>query len=389
MPFKDVTQKFESSSSASPARQDIQLAFRVKSEPMDVATSNFTPSDTMSVGSGYYPKFSPSPAFPPSSNSYHCQSIFDQMKSIAAASQDTTPDSNLRSTNRTLLGLDNILGSESEHSPCPARNRSNVSCSSTRKSRFFRKSKVENYSKIEILRPGWIKTLGSRKKTSGASQQAKTKNVLSLKHLQDIERGPNHNWTINERIALLTLRRWYILTNIDFENLFNSLTGLKMRHQIISTQFANGGPPFNRVRVPFYSVPFTDPERVYANIRGHIESRAAEIGIELRRRDEPDVHKYERDGLRETGWITCLAKTPSRSEPQLRLSPAQKYGQKPLGGYAIPDKDFDYDAELVGIEVAPTPSSFAGLQYFPRTSATSCHLAFRYATLSFLLHLYI
>jgi hypothetical protein len=362
--------------------------FRVKSEPMDVATSkDLTPSDTMSVGSGYL-NFSPSPALLSSSDSYHTQTIFDQMKSIAATSSDTSLDSNLRLTNISLLSSDNILHSESEHTPCPVRNKVNVSRSST-KSRVFRKNKVMKCRKAEILRPSWIKTLGSRRKTSGTSQQAKTKNVLSLEHLQDIERGPKHYWTTNERITLLSLHRWYISSNSEFRDLFNSLTGLTMKHATLTTQLACGGTPFNKVRCPFYSIPFDDPENVYKNIRGHIESRASDLGIKLRCRVEPEPHKYEQDGLRETGWTTNSTELSPRGHPQLRQSSAQNDGQKPLGGYAIPDKDFNDDEELVGIEVAPTPLSSTESQYFPETSATSCHLAFRYAILSFLLHSHI
>ena len=288
----------------------------------------------------------------------------------------------------SLLSSDNILRSELEHSPCPVRNRAKVSRSSI-KSRFFRKNKLIKYSNAEILRPGWIKTLGSGKKTSGASQQAKTKDVLSLEHLPDIERQPKHGWTINERIALLSLRRWYILSNSEFRDLFNSLTGLTMKHGALTTQFACGGTPFNKVRCPFYSIPFDDPENVYENIRGHIEKRASDLGIELRCRVEPESHKYEQDGIFETGWTASSIELPPRGQPRLRQNPAQNHGQTPLGGYAIPDKDFDHDEELVGIKVASTPSPSAESQYFPRTSATSCHLAFRYATLSFLLHTYL
>ena len=184
----------------------------------------------------------------------------------------------------------------------------------------------------KILRPGWIKTLDSGKKTSGASLQAKTENVLSLEHLQDIERGPNHDWTINERIALLSLRRWYILTKSEFRDLFNSLTGLTMKYTTLESQFKNGGPPFDKVRCPFYSIPFNDPEDVYENIRGYIESRASDLGIELRYRKEPEPYKYEQDGLCETGWTTCSIKLLPHGQPQLRQSPAQNYGQKPFGG---------------------------------------------------------
>jgi hypothetical protein len=386
--IKDATQKSESSSSVSSARQDNQLAFHVKPEPMNIVTANsFAPFDTMSVSPGYSLHSSLRRIFSPSSHLDQGQSIFDQMKSIAANSQNTAIESDLCSTNPSLLGSDNILHSELEQSPCPVRNRATVSGSSKKKSRSSRKRRANKDSEGEILRPGWIKTLGSKKNTSSASRQAKSENVLSLEHLQDIERGPNHKWTVNERIVLLTLRRWYILTEIDFENLFNSLTGLKMSYPIINIQFTHGGSSFNRVRVPFYSVAFTDPEHVYANIRGHIESRAAEIGIELRRREYTEVDKYERDGLRETGWTTCFVKTSLRGKPQLRQSPVQSSGQKRLGGYAIPDKDLENDEGFVGIEVAPTPSSSTKLRYFPKTSATMpCHLAFRCVTSSCCLH---
>jgi hypothetical protein len=375
----DATQKSKCSSSALSVHQDNQLSFRVKSEPANDLTS----FDTLSFGSGYSLDFSPSPTFPPSSDLYQGQSIVDQMKSIVATSQGTTLESHLRSKVVSPLSSDNILNSESEQSPCPVRNKATISASSTEKSRSFRNRRVKKYTKAEILRPGWINTLGSGKNTSGASRQAKTKNLLSLEHLQDIERGPKHTWTTNERITLLSLRRWYILQRSEFRDLFNSLTGLTMKHNTLATQFANGGTPFNKVRCPFYSVPFDDPDNVYENIRGYIENRASDLGIELRYRKEPEPHEYEQDGLRVTGWTTDSNELLPRVQPHLRQSPAQNSAQKPLGGYAILDRDPNDDDEFFNIEVAPIPSSSAELQYFSRPFATSCHLAFRYAKLSF------
>ena len=162
-----------------------------------------------------------------------------------------------------------------------------------------------------------------------------------------------------------------------------------MKYTTLESQFKNGGPPFDKVRCPFYSIPFNDPENVYENIRGYIESRALDLGIELRYREEPEPYKYEQDGLCETGWTTCSIKLLPHGQPQLKQSPAQNYGQKPFGGYAIPDRDLNNDEEFFGIEVAPTPSSSVESQYFPKSSDTSCHLAFRYVTLSFLSHSYI
>lgn len=366
------------------------LSFRVKSEPLeDTAADCFTASVTMSIGSRHHLNFSPSHTSPSSATSYQGVSIFDQLKKIAGSSADHVPSPSSRPTTSLSLTSNSITYSDSEPSPCPTRGKQNASYATGTRSQFFKNSKISKQHTSKFKRPSWIQTLGRGRKNLSTAREAKTENALSLEYLETLN-AKRHGWTTNERIVLLSLRRWYILKNSEFKDIFNSLTGLKMKHGTLTTQWASGCTLFNEVRRPFYSVSFDDPENVYKNIRGHIESRATELGIKLRQREEPEIHKYEQDGLREMSWTSSSIESLPCSKPQPRQSPAPNHGVfKSLGGYAIADGAFDDDYGFVNAEVSPTPTSSADSQYSPGLSATSCHLAFRYATMSFLLHSHI
>jgi hypothetical protein len=198
--------------------------------------------------------------------------------------------------------------------------------------------------------------------------------MLSLEYLQNLKPRP-HKWINNDRLALLSLRRWYILTKNDFKDLFNSLQGLNMKFDTLNTQLASGGSPFNKVRFLFYSIPFDDPQNVYANIRSHIESRAADLGIVIQRRRFPEMGEYEDEGIQNYLWLTNSIEPPSDTNTQLNQFPARDYQTcRLLGGRAISDGDLNGLDEIVDSEVSTVLSP-----------GDSPHLAFRYAPLCFLL----
>lgn len=126
-----------------------------------------------------------------------------------------------------------------------------------------------------------------------AKPTEKTANELSLEKLKEIERGPSHTWTQDERELLCVLNRWYCAADRStelqvFAETFNYITGLNLRARVIRTQFEShllvyGGeayPLFRRV----FAVPFDDPEGRYANLRAVIETEACTLELDLRRR---------------------------------------------------------------------------------------------------------
>jgi hypothetical protein len=156
-----------------------------------------------------------------------------------------------------------------------------------------------------------------------------------------------------------------------------------MKYETLHSQFASGGPPFNEVRCPFYSIPFDDPQNVYEEIRSHIESRAAELGIVIRRRRFPEIGKYgkyEDEGRQSPLWLSNDMEPPSKINTQSSQFAARNYRtSKLLGGRAIPDGDCNSLDELVDSEVS-TVSTVS-------SPGDSPHLAFRYPILCPLLRL--
>jgi hypothetical protein len=318
-----------------------------------------------------------------SSASNQGQCIFDQLKTIAVSSTYSvlSSASRLKTTlsftsdsaaSNSDLNSDSDLDSDScpEASPCPVRREYEALPSPGYSIRFFGNNKVKK-RRNKITRPDWIRIPSSRNKTSGTSRLAITENMRSLEYLENLK-PKSHKWTTNDRVALLSLRRWYNLTTSEFKNLFNSLQGLNLQFQTLHSQFAGGGSPFNEVRCPFYSIPFDDPQNVYEDIRSHIENRAADLGIAIRRRRFPETgkySKYEDEGRQNPLWLSNGMEPPSKTNTQSSQFSKRNYrASKLLGGRAIPDGDWNSLDELVDSEVSTVLSP-----------GDSPHLAFRYA----------
>ncbi|USP82623.1 hypothetical protein yc1106_09897 [Curvularia clavata] len=139
-------------------------------------------------------------------------------------------------------------------------------------------------------RPGGKKY---RRKTSSDCSTPLSKelsNLESLENLRNLERPQFHLWEEDERTLLTILYRWYDSTNIwAIPQVFNKITGLNLQLRSVRYQFTShillyGGrayPEFARVM----AVPFHDPEGIYKDIYQIIDEAAADIGLELPRRE--------------------------------------------------------------------------------------------------------
>jgi hypothetical protein len=111
----------------------------------------------------------------------------------------------------------------------------------------------------------------------------------ALEALRKTERVNPHRWDEDERQLLTILYRFYEAAHsTTIPQVFNAITNLELRHNIVKDQFEHhlklyGGrafPEFGRVM----AVPFDDHEGHYNDIHSIIEDAASKLGVQLSKR---------------------------------------------------------------------------------------------------------
>lgn len=127
-----------------------------------------------------------------------------------------------------------------------------------------------------------------------SNRKNKSKNPFSLERLRSIERVPRHpRWTPDERELLCVMYKWYDSSDkTAMPRIFNHVTGLDLRLNIISLQFNyirfHGVKAFREYQ-QVSETPFNDPERRYYEIRNIINSAASELNIDLQQREVEEI----------------------------------------------------------------------------------------------------
>lgn len=117
-----------------------------------------------------------------------------------------------------------------------------------------------------------------------------------LQSLKELETHPRHpGWDKDEQSLLAIMYRWYDSDDASvIPKLFNEITGLHLRHNVIKRRFYNHMCFYGLKAIPelhrVYSVPFDDPQGCCTDIRELIEEQAIASGLALYVRDsEADI----------------------------------------------------------------------------------------------------
>lgn len=366
----------------------------IKQEPVDEQEVECPSSpSTLSIGSDDI-HFTPGTSASECSLPAQRQTVFDQLKEYAAPSESPSP-----AIGAPILGSSGYQSDRTDflpliETPCPDNGQDATPPPMLKKSRLFRRSAQEKRKgpTASVRRPDWIKTAGSgirKAKYTPIVEQRKTDNMLSLEKLQSIERVPAHKWygklflfafsqidirnrSQDERELLCVLYRWYHAPDRTvIPQVFNSITSLNLRHNIIKIQFENhirlyGRKAFREFERVFHSVPFQDPMGRYEEIKSIIEATAQNLGIPLCKREVETKFPSGRAARAKSEhtrkiYRTLVRQASQNSRPQGSKWPSRLESSSPmsaLGGFPTATREKFADSEsLVDEDAEVSPAS--------------------------------
>jgi len=208
--------------------------------------------------------------------------------------------------------------------------------------------------------------------------------------LRQCERRPNHSWDENEHTLLAILYRWYDDTDRSIiPRVFNAITDQDLDNNKLRNRYYTYIILFGREALPEFDevlkVPFSDPDNWFREIHEGIRDTAAEIGVEMARREFEENHELGRARFAKSPKIRRYYKhlvrsARKRKEERSRAAQAPPVEDLPfrslrLGGTQLIEQDVeeswsDIDDDGHATPVTPTPRS-------PRAPPGTQHIGFR------------